>query len=183
MLEHTSRRILVVFSFSIRKPSVLCSWSSHYEADEYYSHMLVHSWFKYINKSSVASYYSLLRSCDIINSSVAATCMVWTNPEARRHTITSQMNLSESAKIKPRISQQTTVRERLKKSALMNSTMIDGRANANISFLLSMNIMGSISESMVPLIWASSNNYLLYFHRLHGSFKRSRWMEISANVN
>jgi hypothetical protein len=71
----------------------------------------------------------------------------------------------------------------LKKSALMNSALIDGRTNDNISFLLSMNIMGSISESMVPPIWASSNNSLLYFHRLHGSFKRSRWMEIPPNVN
>jgi len=139
MLEHTSRRILVVFSFSIRKPSALCSWSSHCEADEYYSHMSAHSWFKYINKSSVASCCSLLRSCDIINSSATPLPTEW--------------------------------------------TLIDGWTNANISFLLSMNIMGSISESMVPLIWASSNNSLLYFHWLHGSFKRSRWMEISANVN
>ena len=88
----------------------------------------------------------------MINSSVAATCMVWMNPDVRHHTITGRMNLSESAKIKPRLSQQTTAKERLKKSALLNSTLIDGQTNANISFLLSMNIMGSISESMVPLI-------------------------------
>ena len=136
MLEHTSRRILVVFSFSIKKPLALCSWSSHYEADEYYSHMSTHSWFKYINKSLVASRCSLLRSCDMINSSVAVTCMVWMNPNARRHTITSRMNLSESAKIKLWPSQQTTARERLKKSALMNSTLIDGWTNANINFFI-----------------------------------------------